>query len=248
MLTKDTKSPHAKIAIPGDKKATIAFCIDHWVNIAKESIQDHGAFYVALSGGSTPKAIYQALATSHNETIDWKKVHLFWSDERSVPPSHDESNYRMAMDSGLGKLPIPEDNIHRMVAEEDIGTGATEYENTIHSVLKDRPFDLVMLGMGDDGHTASLFPETSALEEKTRTVVANYVQKKETWRMTMTYPLINAARHIAVYVIGKEKSDMLYNILIENAPLPSHEVGSEGNKALWIADQEAAEKTSAALS
>jgi len=247
MLAIDTKSPNAQLAVPGNKEKAIAYCIEHWLNIAKESINDHGTFYVALSGGSTPKAIYKALATDYAEALDWEKVHLFWSDERAVPPSNDESNYKMAMDSGFAKLPIPEDNIHRMVTEEEIGKNATRYEKEINDILEDKPFDLIMLGMGDDGHTASLFPDTNALDEETRGVVANYVDKKETWRMTMTYPLINKARHIALYVMGDGKNDMLYSILVENAPLPSHKIGTPENKALWIADDEAAQKTYAAL-
>lgn len=246
MLEKKTKTAH--LIIPGSKEETVAYCISEWISLAKRSIEEHGAFYVALSGGSTPKAIYNSLAEKHKETIDWEKVHIFWSDERSVPPDNDESNYAMAMNNGLAHLPIPEDNIHRMKAEDNIGEGATAYEKTIAETLSGKPFDLIMLGMGDDGHTASLFPGTSALQEKERWVVANYVSDKDTYRMTMTFPLLNASLCTTFYVLGSSKADMVHNIFVEGGDFPAAHVGSEKHPAQWILDEDAGKKTLDALS
>lgn len=233
------------VAIPGDSEATLSFCIDHLLNAYHQSVKSHGAFYLALSGGSTPKAIFEKLTESPNkEKIDWSKVHLFWSDERSVGPESSESNYHMAMKSGFGKMPIPPQQIHRMVAETNIEENAELYEKTILKVLKDRLFDYMMLGMGEDGHTASLFPHTQALEENSKLVLANWVPQKNTWRMTMTYSCINSAKHIVIYVMGAAKKEMLESALRDEkhfSDLPIMKVGTSHHKALWICDTAAAE-------
>ena len=225
--------------ICGNKDETIEKATSLWVEAAKKAIEEKGSFFVALSGGSTPKAIYTKLADDHYESLDWDKVHLFFSDERSVPPGNTESNYNMALEFGFGKLPVPEEHIHRMVAEDDIEKGAKEYEFTIKQVLGDSPFDLVMLGMGDDGHTASLFPNTRALKEKERDVVANYVDAKETWRMTMTFPCINRAKEVHIYVLGRAKAEMIQKIFVEQKEYPVCKVRPQAG-AKWILDNEAA--------
>ncbi|MCF7806335.1 MAG: 6-phosphogluconolactonase [Simkaniaceae bacterium] len=244
-MTKEIKVDERRVLkIPGSKEETLQFCTHHFIQCAQEAIQDHGYFYVALSGGSTPKAIYNQLASSDHNLLDYSKVVVFFSDERSVPPTHPDSNYKMAMDNGFSKLPIPSEQIYRMVAEENIAENALLYENEILSILKDRPFDYIMLGMGDDGHTASLFPETDALHETKHLVTANFVPQKQTWRMTFTYPLINRARHIAIYVIGESKADRLAAVLSskQDSPYPSAHVGTKSHPALWIADASAAGK------
>ena len=223
------------IEVPGDKETTIVFAMCHWLKCAQDAIDNHGAFFVALSGGSTPKAIFEALSKKP-DAIDWSRVHLFWSDERSVPPDDPESNYHMAMHSGLEKLPIKPENINRMVAETNTEQNAQEYENLIKQTLLNRPFDLIMLGMGDDGHTASLFPNTSALTVTDRLVVANPVPQKKTTRMTFTYPLINAATNIAIYVIGKTKAPMLEKVLAPDSPYPISQIGTAATPALIITD------------
>ncbi|MFZ0566033.1 MAG: 6-phosphogluconolactonase [Chlamydiales bacterium] len=232
------------ITLPGDVEATLHFSVQKWIEVAQESIDDHGFFAVALSGGSTPKNIFKRLSESEMASkIDWSKVFLFWSDERSVPPDHTESNYHMAMEEGgLGKLGIPSDQIFRMVAETDIEANAEAYEKIILETLGGRPFDLVMLGMGDDGHTASLFPHTKALTAIGQLVVANHVFQKNTWRMTLTYECINRARYVCVYVIGKNKAKTLEKVLTspfnpEN--YPSQLIGTAANRAIWIIDDEA---------
>lgn len=232
------------LMIPGDHEKTLQFCVDHFIVIGQESIEDHGYFAVALSGGSTPKAIYQGLADPvHRTKIDWKHVLLFWSDERSVPPYDPESNYRMAMDAAFSHLPVPPQNIHRMQAEGDIEKGAMAYEKLIQAELKDNPFDLMMLGMGEDGHTASLFPRTHGLHTLDRLAIANYVPQKDTWRMTLTFDCINASRNIAIYVLGKSKAPMVKKVLTspyQPDDLPVQRVGTPDHKATWILDEEAA--------
>jgi len=232
------------LIVPGNNTATVIFCVEHFVALAKQAFQDHGAFYVALSGGSTPKAIFEHL-TVHSllSEADWKKVHLFWSDERAVAPTHSDSNYKMAMDAGLAKMPIPRAQIYRMQAEENIEANAQRYEQQIQKILQNRPFDLIMLGMGDDGHTASLFPHTEGLKAKGKLVVANYLPDKKVWRMTLTFDCINSSRNIAVYVLGAQKKFMLSEIFFSPDDfdrLPAQRVGSKEHKALWIADEAAA--------
>lgn len=232
-----------KLIIPGDTKTTLSYCVNHWTLCAQSAIDQHGNFAVALSGGFTPKAIYEALARPENSSkIDWSKVFLFWSDERAVSPSSPESNYHMAMQS-FSKLPIPPSQIFRMHAESEIEKGALAYEKEIYKTLGHRPFDLIMLGMGEDGHTASLFPGTSALQIQDRLVAPNFIPQKESWRMTMTLPCINAARHITLYVLGSSKKEMLASIFKgehDTELLPAARVGTPDNPALWIADVAAA--------
>ncbi|NGX50248.1 MAG: 6-phosphogluconolactonase [Chlamydiae bacterium] len=231
------------IAHPGDQAETIVFCVEHFINCAKEAIKTHGYFAVALSGGSTPKVIFQQLSTAPNSTeIDWTKVLIFWGDERSVAPTDPDSNFRMAMDAGLKTLSIPPKHVFRMEAEENIEENAKAYDAKIHEVLGDRPFDLVMLGMGEDGHTASLFPGTEALKESSAWVVASQIPQKKNWRMTLTYPSINRAKNIVIYLLGKNKAEMVGKVLLEkhDPPFPIDLVGTPQNKALWVLDTEAA--------
>lgn len=232
------------LLIPGDETATLDLCVRHFISTAREAIQNHGSFFVALSGGSTPKKIYQTVTSSpHKEQIDWSKVYLFWSDERSVPPEDPESNYKMALDAGFSNVPIPKDQIHRMVAEENIEANALAYEKTIQNTLQDRPFDLVILGMGEDGHTASLFPQTEGLKAENRLAIANYVPQKNTWRMTLTYDALNSALNTAIYVIGESKKDTIAQIFeseLNPQRYPIQLIGTKDSKALWIVDEAAA--------
>lgn len=231
-----------KLFVPGNAQQTIQYCVNQWIDLAKRAIADHGFFAVALSGGSTPKAIYKGLVEA-NTTLDWEKVYLFWSDERSVAPDDPESNFHMALEEGgLNQLPILAPHIFRMVAEKEIEQNARNYEELIVKVLEGRPFDLIMLGMGEDGHTASLFPHTKALHEIKRLVVANHVPQKTTWRMTFTFPCINAASTICLYALGSSKANMLHRVLkgpFQPDELPSQNIGTHAHPALWIADESA---------
>jgi 6-phosphogluconolactonase len=243
--------PRRKVIMPGDHDLTLAYATDLWIQIANEAINDHGFFAVALSGGSTPKKIYQRLSQLEDR-LDWTKVFLFWGDERSVPPTSEESNYFLAMEEGgLSKLPIPKNQVFRMVAEEDIETNSKAYEDVILDKLGSHPFDLIMLGMGEDGHTASLFPHSQALKAKGRLVVPNFVPQKNTWRMTFTYECINRAFHIALYVMGSQKAEVLERVLLGPSnpqEYPSQLIGTEANPALWIVDIDAGKHLSPHLS
>ena len=166
---------------------------------AEEAIEERGRFAAVLAGGSTPKATYEILARDYADGIDWSKVHVFFGDERTVPPDHEDSNYRMAREALLDHVPVG--SVHRMRGELPPDEAAEAYEAELRDFFghEDLPrFDLILLGIGGDGHTASLFPETSALEVHDRWVVANPVLKLETTRITLTVPVINAAR--AVYL------------------------------------------------
>jgi 6-phosphogluconolactonase len=229
------------LIIPGDREATLLHAAEHFITLCRDAIQDHDIFTVALSGGSTPSAIYELICSHpHCEEIEWEKVHLFWSDERSVPPDHPDNNYQMAMKAGFSKMPIPPRHIHRMVAETDIEKNSLAYEKKIREVLDDRSFDLVMLGMGEDGHTASLFPGTAALKTKGRLVVANFVPQKNSWRMTLTFDCINNAHCVVFYVLGAAKKEMLTRVCTAPPTLPCQMVGNIDNPAIWIMDEEAA--------
>lgn len=232
------------ILIGNGSAETIELCVKHFLHVGQQAINHHHYFAVALSGGSTPKAIYEALSQEkYRDQLDWKKVFLFWSDERSVPPTHSESNYLMAMEAGFSLLPIDPANIFRMVAEDNIEIEAKIYEQTFQKKVPSGHFDLIMLGMGEDGHTASLFPKTHGLDVKDRLTIANYVPQKKTWRMTLTFDCINHAHHIAIYVLGKNKAEMVKRILTtpyDPDNLPIQKIGTAQHKALWVMDKEAA--------
>ncbi len=234
------------LVIPGDYATTIKYCVQQLIEIAQDSIRRQGYFAVALSGGSTPKAIYQELANQENRVkIEWSKVLLFWSDERSVSPNDKESNYHMAMEAGFAKLPLKLNNIFRMKAEESIEKNALDYEKLILSHIPNRVLDAVLLGMGEDGHTASLFPTTHGLNVQNRLVIGNFIPQKDAWRMTLTFDCINASRHILIYVLGKGKAEMVERVLLgPYVPdlLPIQRVGTPTHRALWILDTDASSR------
>jgi 6-phosphogluconolactonase len=239
----NTVDSRRDIVILQDSDETVRFCVRHFISLANEAIKDHGFFYVALSGGSTPKVIFQQMSKPEfKHEVDWSKVMLFWSDERCVPPTSLDSNYRMAMDSGFSSLPVLPEHIFRIKGEIEPAKAAEDYNHLIEEAVPDHQFDLVMLGMGPDGHTASLFPGTSGLEAGNRLVIANYIPQKETWRLTFTLSLINHAKNIAFYTMGEGKAEMLKRVLDkeESPPLPAQRVGTHQHKALWIVDSAAA--------
>ena len=229
-----------KIFIGKTKEEALEFAAENWIHTAARSIQNTGKFAVALSGGSTPKAIFEKLSEMPKE-IDWSKVFLFWGDERSVPPTHEESNYKMAMES-FSKVPIPKQHIFRMKAEIDIEKNAKEYEEKIRHTLGTSLFDLVMLGVGEDGHTASLFPNTKALSETEALVVPNDIPQKMTQRMTLTYPCINESKNIVIYALGQSKKEIVPKVLKAPilSPFPTSKIGTEKSPALWVLDADAA--------
>ena len=179
---------------------------------AARSIREKGRFAVVLAGGSTPKALYELLATGYRDALDWGKVHAFFGDERCVPPAHEDSNYRMAQRALLSRVPVG--GVHRMRGELPPPQAAVLYEEELRAFFGDRPdFDLVLLGMGEDAHTASLFPRTPALDVRDRWVVENPVEKLGTTRITLTIPAINGARKVTFLVAGEGKAEALKEIL-----------------------------------
>lgn len=187
------------------------------MHYAQKAIQDHGAFYLALSGGSTPVHLHQVLASpAFQRQLDWHSVYIYFGDERNVPHDHPDSNYRMAQETLLAKVPIPRSQIHAIpTGFAEMRDCATAYAGLL-AELPQRAgmpcFDLILLGMGNDGHTASLFPETTALEELDKPVTAVFVPKLNTWRISLTYPVLAQARTIMVLVSGEAKADVLYEV------------------------------------
>lgn len=220
---------------------------DRFIELAAASIAGQGRFSVALAGGSTPRRCYEMLASDeYRNRIDWTSVHIFFGDERSVPPTDTESNYRMAYEAMLSRLPIPAQNVHRMMSENDPSTGARLYEQELKSFFHDAPwprFDLVLLGMGDDGHTASLFPYTHALTEQQAWVVANRVEKLKTFRLTLTAPAINHAAHIVFMITGAAKAERLREVIRgprDPERLPSQMIRAVDGSLTWLLDKAAA--------
>jgi 6-phosphogluconolactonase len=210
---------------------------------AGEAIEELGRFAVVLAGGSTPKAMYGVLAREYAGRIDWSRVHIFFGDERPVPPDHDDSNYKLASETLLDHVPIG--SVHRMRGELPPDEAATAYEKELRTFFGAEGvprFDLILLGLGRDGHTASLFPETSALEVHDRLVVANPVLKLDTTRITLTVPVINAARAVIFLVAGEDKAEAIEKIL-ENDPDPRAYPASliqPAGELEWVLDQSAA--------
>lgn len=219
----------------------------------EEAVATRGVARIALSGGSTPQATFKLLADPRQPflaTVPWDKLQLFWVDERCVPPDNAESNYGVCRDLLLKNVPIPEANVFRMEGELDPEEAASRYESTLRNVMKlegaESPaFDLVVLGMGPDGHTASLFPNTEALHEMGRLVVANHVPQKDTWRITLTWPVINQATEVAFEVEGRGKTDVIAEVLTgarDPERLPSQLIRPANGKLLFLLDEDAAAK------
>src|SRR5262249_51070874 len=234
-----------------------------FAEMAEAFTNDAGRFAVALSGGSTPKAMFHILAEKpFADALPWRSIYFFWGDERCVPPDHADSNYRMADESLLSKVPIPRENIFRIPAEdEDHQRAAVNYSETIRQFFKPvatapgtepewPALDLVFLGMGADGHTASLFPGTTALRVNDRIAVANYVEKFQSWRITLTADSINKARNIIFLVAGADKAPALKEVIggpRDPEQYPSQLIEPSHGALLWMVD-EAATKLLSGLS
>ncbi len=202
-------------------------------------------FNLVLAGGETPAALYSLLAADpYAARLDWEAVHVFWGDERCVPPHHPESNYRMARETLLDHVPIPPHNIHRMRGEDDPVQAALVYQDELRAHFNGPPrFDLVLLGMGADGHTASLFPGAPALAERVRLAVAVFATHRGSWRVTLTYPALNAAALAVFLVSGSGKAETLRAVLEgpqRPADLPAQAVRPTSGRLLWLADADAA--------
>ena len=220
---------------------------------AAAAVEARGVARIAISGGGTPKVMFALLADRSGPyfaRVPWEKLHLFWVDERCVGPTDVDSNYRMTNEAMLSKVPLPASQIYRMEGELEPELAATRYEETIREAFGlDRSgspiFDLVLLGMGDDGHTASLFPHTQALHELGRIVVANHVPQKDTWRITLTWPVIDRGREVAFLIEGAAKAQVLHDVLLgpyDPEAKPSQLIRPASGKLTMLLDAAAASK------
>jgi 6-phosphogluconolactonase len=220
---------------------------EEFVRLGRAAIGAQGRFAVALSGGSTPKNLYSLLADNYAD-FAWPRTFFFFGDERHVPPDHPDSNYRMVNQALLAKISIPAENVHRVLAENpDAAAAALEYEAELRHFFGLEPdelprFDLILLGLGPDGHTASLFPDSEALKEQSRLVVANWVEKFNTHRITLTFPVLNRAAEALFLASGAEKADIVCQVLRGNntPPLPAQRVLPDDGKLVWMLDEAAA--------
>jgi 6-phosphogluconolactonase len=208
------------------------------VGLARASIAERGEFRVALSGGNTPRPVYQEWAWLGRD-IPPERLLITFGDERCVPPDHPDSNYRMACECLLEPAKIPNDSVLRMRGEMDPEPAAAEYEGQLESLAQQRNeniyrHDLMLLGMGDDGHTASLFPGTAALDEQARNVVANFVPKLDAWRLTMTYPLINASRCVCFLVNAAKNPELIERVIEGDPQYPAARVKPTAGRLIWI--------------
>jgi 6-phosphogluconolactonase len=227
---------------------------DLFTEMAEEKAAKGEVLTVALSGGDTPRTLYRVLSSPPYSTrVPWESVHFFFGDERCVGPDECESNFRMAFYTLLSQVDIPEANVHRMEGEGEPEVSAKKYETEIRTFFEARGklngngvtpvFDLVLLGMGDDGHTLSLFPRSKALVEKERLVVENYVDKEKSWRLTFTLPLVNSAALVVFLVSGESKAQVLKNVIEGNIRVvkyPAELVKPARGEVEWLVDKDAA--------
>ena len=216
-----------------------------FVAAAGDAITSRGQFVVALSGGSTPRDTYRRLGTEALVArVMWSRVQVLWGDERCVPPHHVESNYRMACETLLDRVPVPAANVHRIRGEDDPATAAEAYETTLRALLRTPArIDLVLLGLGEDGHTASLFPGSAAAHEQTRWVMAAHAAAASMWRITLTPAVINAAAEVLFLVSGGAKAGMLRRVLEgprRPQELPAQAIAPSNGRVRWCVDAAAA--------
>jgi 6-phosphogluconolactonase len=242
-----------EVRIFDDVPALMRAAADEIALAARTAAGERGRFTWALAGGSTPRALYRLLASDpYRERMPWNAIHFFWGDERHVPPDHPDSNFRMAREAMLDAVPVPPENIHRVPSQEpDAQRAAAEYEAALRSFFAlaagEFPrFDLILLGLGKEGHTASLFPESEVLHERERLVAALWVEAQKKFRITLTPPVLNHARRAMFLVSGEEKAEALRAVLEgprEPERYPAQIV--EGNR-LWMVDRSAARLLKAA--
>lgn len=205
-------------------------------------INDFNKCTLVLSGGKTPKKLFKILSLSYRESVNWNKVYIFWGDERCVPPDDSESNFRMANEYLLSKINVPGENIFRIPAEKPPAEAAAEYEQNMRRFFGDKSFpnfDITLLGIGDDGHVASLFPKTEVLEIKDKWAAAVYVEGLKAWRITLTYPVINNSKNILFIAAGKRKSDIIEKAFTDKkANLPVQKISPSEGKIIWFLDKE----------
>lgn len=240
------------ICIEPDATALARVAAEQFTNLAGEAVNARGVFNVALSGGSTPKALFALLASEEEPfraRMPWTRTRFFWGDERHVPPDHPDSNYRMADEALLARIPVPADRVFRIPAENpDAAAAAAAYEQTLREAFHlqegQRPrFDLVLLGLGPEGHTASLFPGSEAIAETVRWVVAPWVAKFNTYRITLTPPVLKHAAQVTFLASGGEKAEILRTVVEgEQRPeeFPAQSIRPTDGELTWLVDEAAA--------
>ena len=248
------KRSEDEVEVFADVQALTRGAAERFALLAAKAVEDHGVFTVALSGGSTPKVLYRLMATDQaiRAKIPWSKVHFFFGDERHVPPEYAESNFRMAKEAMFQALPVEQLHVYRVPAElPDAAQAAAQYEEELRQFFVPRGlllegfprFDLIFLGMGPDGHTASLFPESTGLRETNRWVIANWVEKFKTARITFTFPVLNSAAEIILFVSGAEKAPVIAEVLgrsDEAQKYPVQQVRPTNGIKRWMLDASAA--------
>lgn len=239
------------IRIYPDLDALSEAAAEFFTKSARAAVATTGRFTVALAGGSTPRPMYERLAAPpFGDVVPWPGIRVFWGDERCLPPDHPDSNYRMAREALLSRVSIPSDNIYRMAGERPPDAAAAGYAETLCDVFRlaegELPrFDLILLGMGSDGHTASLFPGTDVLTEEEKPVASHSVDKLATDRLTLTLPTINNAAHVVFLVAGEGKAETLQRVLegsYEPANLPSQLIRPTHGRLTWLIDEAAASR------
>ena len=219
---------------------------ERFSQLTRQSVQGSGRFTVALSGGSTPTHLYSRLSSAdYKDRVPWNNVHLFWGDERCVPPDHPESNFGMVHRALLSKIKIPAGNSHRMAGEREPQAAAADYEKELQRFFglesgASPRFDLILLGIGEDGHTASLFPGSDALNETEHPVVAPFVEKLNSYRLTLTLPVLNHGAEVWFLVTGASKAAALKEILSGSSDLPAAKVQPVDGKLTWFVTRDAA--------
>jgi 6-phosphogluconolactonase len=247
------KSKPATVRIFETSEDLARAAAEECVRLALEAVKARGGFSIGLAGGSTPKRLYALLASESDNSLrarfPWQETHFFWGDERHVPPDHADSNYRMAFDTMLSKVPVSPSQLHRIEAETpDAGKAARGYEEDLLQYFRLTrgtwpQFDLALLGLGSDGHTASLFPSTEVLDEMARLAVAVWVPKFQTSRITLTAPLLNHAANVLFLVSGKDKAEALRAVLrgdFQPHRYPAQLIRPEEGNLTWLADRDAA--------
>ena len=243
MATFEDRQHGRVLRIAGSAEELLRAMAEAIAQRAQDALRQQERFTLVLSGGSTPRALYTLLAGEYREPVDWGRVHLFWGDERFVPHDHPASNYRMARETLIEPLDIPVANVHPIPTDDaDPARCAERYEQHLRQTFGGFPrFDLVLLGMGADGHTASLFPESRAVAEHERWVTVGEAPVEPRIRLTLTLPVLNAARGVFFLVTGSDKAEAVRRILLEGQPLPAGLVQPEGGELMWWLDRAATE-------
>jgi len=235
-----------EIRVFADLEVLSRAAADLFVSLSQSAVASDKKFAVALSGGSTPRRFFSLLASSPcQESIKWSSTHFFWADERCVPKEAPESNYNLAYSMLLSRVPVPRDNIHRIRGEDDPEQAARDYEDRLRTFFGRQPFpvfDLIILGAGADGHTASIFPDTAVVRERTRLAVPVYADAPKPARVTLTLPVLNSAAQVLFLAAGRAKTAVLHEILEDGNPkrYPAGLVQPVHGRLTWLIDREAA--------